>query len=162
MTGPLATRTPYAESKVGPNLVALLKDGYQAFPAMLAAIAAARDTICLETYILKDDELGLRFLSALTERSRAGVEVLLMFDYWGSEVADETLAELKSAGVKVHVFRPWRYLGSLSRAFSKVRRRNHRKSLIVDGEVGFTGGRRRYQPSMKQLCLWPPLEPLLS
>lgn len=140
MSAPLATRAPYAESRVGPNRVALLKDGFQAYPAMLSAIAAARSTICLETYILKDDELGLRFLSALMERARAGVEVLLMFDYWGSEVADETLVALADAGVKVHVFRPWRYLGSLSRAFSKVRRRNHRKSLIVDGEVGFTGG----------------------
>lgn len=134
------TREPYAEARVGPNRVALLKDGYQAFPAMLSAIAAAKSTICLETYILKDDELGLRFLAALTERARAGVEVLLMFDYWGSEVSDETLRDLESARVKVHVFRPLRYLGSLSRAFSKVRRRNHRKSLIVDGEVGFTGG----------------------
>ena len=56
-----------------------------------------------------------------------------MYDYWGSEVADETLAELKSAGVKMHIFRPWKYFGSLARAFSKMSRRNHRKSLIVDG-----------------------------
>ncbi len=69
--------TPYAESKVGPNRVALLKDGFQAFPAMLAAITAAKNTICFETYILKDDELGLRFLKALIERAQAGVEVLL-------------------------------------------------------------------------------------
>lgn len=140
MNPPLATRQPYAEARVGPNRVALLKDGYQAFPAMLAAIASARSTICFETYILKDDELGLRFLGALTERARAGVEVLLMYDYWGSEVADETLTELKSAGVKTHIFRPWKYFGSLARAFSKMSRRNHRKSLIVDGEIGFTGG----------------------
>ena len=140
MTGPLATRTPYAESRVGPNRVALLKDGYQAFPAMLDAIEAARSTICLETYILKDDELGLRFLAALMKQARAGVEVLLMYDHWGSEVSDKTLRDVRGAGVKVHVFRPWRFLGPMSPAFSKVRRRNHRKSLIVDGAIGFTGG----------------------
>ena len=136
----ITTRAPYAETRVGPNRVALLKDGDQAFPAMLAAIEAARGTICLETYILKDDQLGMRFLFALMERARAGVEVLLMFDHWGSEISDETLDAVRNAGVKVHVFRPWRFLGPMSLVFSKVRRRNHRKSLIVDGEVGFTGG----------------------
>ena len=140
MSSPPATRQPYAEARVGPNRVALLKDGYQAFPAMLAAIASARVSVCLETYILKDDELGLRFLAALSERARAGVEVLLMYDSWGSEVSHETLAELKNAGVKTHIFRPWKYFGSLARAFSKMSRRNHRKTLVVDGEVGFTGG----------------------
>ena len=133
-------RVPYAETKVGPNRVALLRDGLQAFPAMLDAIAAARSTICLETYILKDDEVGSRFLEALMERARAGVEVLLMFDYWGSEVSDITLSALRAARVRLLIFRPWKYLGSLSLAFSKVSRRNHRKSLTVDGTVGFTGG----------------------
>lgn len=82
----------------------------------------------------------MRFLGALMERARAGVEVLLMYDYWGSEVSPVTLADLRAAGVKLLVFRPFRYLGSLSKALSKVSRRNHRKSLTVDGELGFTGG----------------------
>jgi cardiolipin synthase len=136
----LPNRAPYAETKVGPNQVALLKDGLQAYPAMLSAIASAKSTVCLETYILEDDDLGLRFINALCERAKAGVEVLLMFDYFGSDVSDESMEHLAQAGVKQLVFRPWRYLGSLSRALSKVIRRNHRKSLIVDGEIGFTGG----------------------
>lgn len=140
MTAPLPSRAPYAETKVGPNQVALLKDGLQAYPAMLAAIESAKSTICLETYILEDDDLGLRFIHALCERAKAGVEVLLMFDYWGSEVSDESIELMREAGVKQLVFRPWKYLGSISRAFSKVVRRNHRKSLTVDGEIGFTGG----------------------
>ncbi len=140
MNALLPDRLPYAETKVGPNRVALLKDGYQAYPAMLAAIASAKSTICLETYILEDDALGLRFIDALCERARAGVEVLLMFDYWGSEVSDESIVMMREAGVKQLVFRPWKYLGSLSRAVAKVVRRNHRKSLTVDGESGFTGG----------------------
>ncbi len=133
-------REPFAETRVGPNRVAILKDGFQAYPAMLAAIAQAKSTICLETYILRDDQTGMRFLDALMERARAGVEVLVMYDAWGSEVSDITLSALKAAGIKTLSFRPWRYLGSFSRAFSRVRRRNHRKSLIVDGLVGFTGG----------------------
>ena len=140
MTASLPSRAPYAETKVGPNRVALLKDGLQAYPAMLSAIANAKSTICLETYILEDDELGLRFIDALCERAKAGVEVLLMFDYFGSDVSDESIERLRDAGVKQLVFRPWKYLGSLSRAISKVMRRNHRKSLVVDGEIGFTGG----------------------
>lgn len=133
-------RAPWAEAPVGPNSVAVLKDGYQAFPAMLAAIEQARHTICLETYILRDDDVGLRFLAALSERARAGVEVLLMYDFWGSSVADETLAQLREAGVKVLAFKPLRFTEPLSRLFAKLRRRNHRKSLTVDGMVGFTGG----------------------
>lgn len=136
----LPQREPYAESRVGPNRVALLKDGYQAYPAMLAAIASARRSLCLETYILREDAMGTRFLDALIERAKAGVEVLLMYDFWGSEVSEPTLSTLRAAGVKVLAFRPWRWLGSLSRAFARVRKRNHRKSLIVDGVVGFTGG----------------------
>lgn len=137
---PVMLRQPYAEARVGSDWVALLKDGYQAYPAMLEAIAAAKDSICLETYILKDDGVGMRFLAVLMEKARTGVEVLLMFDYWGSEISDATLRELQTAGVKLHVFRPWKYWGSLSRALAKMSRRNHRKALIVDGIVGFTGG----------------------
>ena len=133
-------RLPYAENRLGPNRVALLKDGLQAYPAMLNAIAHARATITLETYILRDDATGLRFIEALRERARAGVEVLVMYDFWGSEVSEANLDAMRADGVKVLAFRPWRYLGSLSRAFARVRRRNHRKSLVVDGTIGFTGG----------------------
>lgn len=134
------TRAPWAEVTIGPNRVALLKDGHQAFPAMLDAIARAQRTISFETYILRDDTTGSRFLDALIERARAGVEVLLMYDHWGSEVSESSTGRLAEAGVKVHVFRPVRFTGSLSRLFAKLMRRNHRKSLVVDGMVGFTGG----------------------
>jgi cardiolipin synthase len=129
-----------AEVTVGPTRVALLKDGRQTYPAMLEAIAQARSTICLETYILRDDTTGLRFLHALMDRSRAGVEVLVMYDHWGSELSTETLAHLADAGVKVLGFRPVRFWDTAGRVLARLRRRNHRKSLVVDGEVGFTGG----------------------
>ncbi|MBE2254300.1 MAG: cardiolipin synthase ClsB [Myxococcus sp.] len=133
-------REPYAEVLLGPNRAALLRDGFQAYPAMLAAIAAAQHTICLETYILRDDTTGRRFLDALAERARAGVEVLLLFDSWGSSVSSDSLAALRDAGVKVHAFEPLRFSLGLKRIVAKLLRRNHRKSLVVDGEVGFLGG----------------------
>ncbi len=136
----LAARAPYAEVTVGGERVALLRDGEQAYPAMLAAIAAAKRTICFETYILRDDATGLRFLDALVERASAGVLVLLLYDAWGSRVSEATLERLREAGVVVRPFRPWRFTGSLLRSIAQHRRRNHRKSLVVDGDVAFTGG----------------------
>ncbi|MBL9037034.1 MAG: cardiolipin synthase ClsB [Archangium sp.] len=133
-------RAPYAEVDLGPSRVALLKDGGQAFPAMLAAIRGATQLICLETYILRDDSTGVRFIEALMERARAGVEALLMYDAWGSDVSPETLRELELSGVKVLAFRPLRFAGSLGRFLVRGFRRNHRKSLTVDGVVAFTGG----------------------
>ena len=136
-------RPPFAEVDLGPDRVALLRDGFQAYPAMLEAIRGARSTICLETYILRDDTMGSRFIDALCERASAGVETLIMFDDWGSSVSDESLAKLKDAGalvVRVVPFRPFRFTGRLSRFIAHATRRNHRKALIVDGCVGFTGG----------------------
>lgn len=133
-------REPFAKRAVGRDQVWLLKDGAQAFPAMLDAITGAQHTICLETYILQEDGVGQRFISALIERARAGVEVLLTFDAWGSNVGAQTLAELRAAGVKVLVFKPVHFTRTLGRFMARLLRRNHRKSLIVDGQVGFTGG----------------------
>lgn len=134
------SRPPYAELDVGETRVAILKDGLQAYPAMLEAIASARSTICVETYILRDDAMGGRFLDALTERARAGVEVLLMYDDWGSRLSAERIHSLKDAGVRVLAFRPVRVRGRLGQALRYLSRRNHRKAMVVDGFVGFTGG----------------------
>lgn len=130
----------YAEVAIGPNRVSLLRDGDQAYPAMLQAIAGAQRTICLETYILRDDATGQRFLSALRERARAGVEVLLLFDGWGSSVSAQTLTQLHESGVKVLPFLPLRFGFGLKKLVARLLRRNHRKALIVDGRIGFTGG----------------------
>lgn len=133
-------RAPAAEITMGPNRIALLRDGFQAYPAMLDAIALATSTICLETYILRDDTTGLRFIDALIERAEAGVEVLLMYDFWGSTVSEESLARLAGAGVKVKAFGPVPFTARLGRILARLLRRNHRKSLVVDGAIGFTGG----------------------
>lgn len=131
---------PYAEVTLGGSRVALLKDGDQAFPAMLSAIAEATSTICLETYILASDATGQRFARALIERAQAGVEVNLIYDDWGSAVTPEYLTELQLGGVRVVAFHPVRFRGRLRDFFARAFRRNHRKALIVDGRVAFTGG----------------------
>ncbi|WP_437765046.1 phospholipase D-like domain-containing protein [Sorangium sp. So ce281] len=126
----------FAEMTVGAHRLALLKDGAQTYPAMLEAIAGARRTICLETYILRVDRTGQRFAEALMERAAAGVEVNVLFDAWGSSVSSSFLDGLRRAGVRSLAFRPL----DLSAPLGKVARRDHRKALIVDGAIAFTGG----------------------
>ncbi len=134
------TREPFAVCVVGRHEVSLLRDGAQAYPAMLEAIGAARSTICLETYIFREDTTGLRFADALCERAQAGVEVNLLYDDWGSSISDALLARMHLSGVRTLAFRPVRFSGRLTPVIARLKRRNHRKSLVVDGEVGFTGG----------------------
>lgn len=123
---------------VGAHRVALLKDGGQTFPAMLEAIAAARSTICLETYILASDRTATLFAQALAERARVGVEVNVLYDAWGSSVSDDYLAYLHGAGVRTLAYHPLRFFSREGR--SRLARRDHRKALVVDSRVGFTGG----------------------
>lgn len=126
--------------QVGADRVTLLIDGEQTYPAMLEAIAAARRSVCLETYILRDDFTGQRFAAALVDRARAGVEVNVLYDAWGSSLRDDYLDQLHEAGVRTVAFRPLKLKGRLGRWFAHLRRRNHRKVLVVDGSIGFTGG----------------------
>jgi cardiolipin synthase len=117
--------------------VTLLRDGARTYAAMLDAIRAATRTICLETYILVDDTTGDRFKTALIERAGAGVTVRLLYDAVGSlTLSDGWLAELRDAGVAVAEFNPiapWR-------ARYRLSHRDHRKVLVVDDAVAFTGG----------------------
>lgn len=122
---------------VGGNRITLLHDGREAYPAMLAAIAAARQTVHLETYILKSDKTGWKFAKALAERARAAVHVRVIYDSLGSlDLSAEYLQFLRNNGIAVLEYRPvapWRRRWGWGR-------RNHRKILVVDGKVGFTGG----------------------
>lgn len=130
----------YCDLPVGSHRLRLLKDGPQTFPAMLEAIQKARSTICIETYILNDDAVGREFARALAERAEAGVEVNLLFDAWGSSVSDDFLLRLREAGVRVVEFRPVRHAIQNLKLVRQLTRRNHRKSLIVDSQIAFTGG----------------------
>jgi cardiolipin synthase len=119
------------------NRVDLFRDGRSGLDAMLTAIAGARSRVHLESYIFRADETGQRFLRALTERALAGVEVRLLVDGVGSlGLASAALAELRAAGGDAVAFNP---LGRIWPRWAP-RRRDHRKILIVDDQVGFTGG----------------------
>ncbi|MCE5328067.1 MAG: DUF2062 domain-containing protein [Planctomycetaceae bacterium] len=117
--------------------VKLLVDGCEAFPEMLAAIDAARDTVDLETYIFADDRTGSRFRDALCRAAQRGVHVHLLYDYVGSwSLGRDFVQPLLDAGVEVGVFHP----PLIRRPVWAFNLRNHRKTLIVDGEVVITGG----------------------
>jgi len=131
---------PFAGMPVGAHQLAILRDGGQTFAAMLAAIRGARRSICLETYILRDDRTGARFGQALIERAQAGVEVNVLYDAWGSSVSVEYLVWLAQGGVRTMAFHPVELSPALDKTIAKLTLRNHRKLLIVDGHVAFTGG----------------------
>jgi cardiolipin synthase len=118
------------------NRITALCNGDEIFPAMLAAIRGARRTITFETYIYWSGEIGEEVADALCERARAGVAVHLTVDWAGSiKMDDELLHRMKDAGVQVHHYRPLRWY-----TLSRLNNRTHRKLLVVDGVIGFTGG----------------------
>ncbi len=118
------------------NKVKALFNGDEIFPAMLDAIANAKQTICFETYIYWSGKIGERFSHLLSERAMAGVKVHVLLDWAGSAKIDEHyLDEMRKAGVEVERFHPLRWY-----ALSRLNNRTHRKLLIVDGKIGFTGG----------------------
>ena len=121
---------------VGGNRAQELLNGDQIFPAMLAAIRAARRSITFETYIYWSGDIGREFAVALAERSRAGVKVHVLLDWVGSAKIDESfLKEMEATGVEVRKFHKpaWYNLARLNN-------RTHRKLLVIDGKAGFTGG----------------------
>jgi cardiolipin synthase len=118
------------------NRVTALYNGDEVFPAMLDAIRSARRTITFESYIYWSSAIGRRFTAALAERARAGVHTHVLIDWAGSQKVDQDdIARLRQAGVEVVLYRPLRFYD-----FDRINHRTHRKLLIVDGRVGFTGG----------------------
>lgn len=118
--------------------LALFTDGDATFDAMVADIGAARDHVHLEVYIFEPDASGARLRDALVERARAGVAVRLLVDAAGSAgLTDRFLAPLRAAGGEVARFNPAFGRFGAARLFNF---RSHRKVLVVDGQVGFTGG----------------------
>jgi cardiolipin synthase A/B len=149
---PLRFRKVHARFVPG-NAVQLLRDGREAFPAMLEAIAQARRQVLLEMYWFGSDRVGRRFAAALIEARQRGVEVSVIYDSVGSISADPGMfAELEQHGIHVleyHPVAPWRRRFRFS--IARLSRRNHRKILVVDGSVGFTGG-------INLADQWAPLE----
>ncbi|HZM34108.1 MAG TPA: phospholipase D-like domain-containing protein [Burkholderiales bacterium] len=118
------------------NRVQPLLNGDEIFPAMLDAIRGARRTITLETYVYYSGRIGAEFSRALAERARDGVAVHVIFDAVGSGRIDERyVQEMAAAGVQVARYNPVRWY-----TLARMNNRTHRKLLVVDGAVGFTGG----------------------
>ncbi|WP_029413554.1 phospholipase D-like domain-containing protein [Acidovorax radicis] len=121
---------------VGGNEVTELLNGDQIFPPMLAAIQAAQKSVTFETYIYWSGDIGKQFADALSERARAGVPVHVLLDWVGSAKMEESyLAEMKEAGVQIEKFHKPHWYN-----LARLNNRTHRKLLVVDGQVGFTGG----------------------
>jgi cardiolipin synthase len=121
---------------VAGNRVTPLNNGDEIFPAMLQAIRGARGTVLFETFIYWSGEIGESFAHALSERAGAGVKVHVLLDWLGSLKVDARLVDtMKGAGVEVHRFHPLRWYN-----LGRINNRTHRKLLIVDGRIGFTGG----------------------
>jgi cardiolipin synthase len=130
----LALSNPVPENG---NKIELLENGDECFPSMLEAIHSAKKTVNFAAYIVKSDTIGHQFRDAFCERARAGVEVRLLLDGvgsgWGLDNSDVRM--MTDAGCKFtyyHPVRSWR--------MDRTNRRSHRRILVVDGKVGFTGG----------------------
>jgi cardiolipin synthase len=126
------TGTPMSEG----NLVTILKNGVEIFPAMLSAIRDAKRTINLEFYIYWDGEIGRKFAEALAEKARAGVAVKVVLDAVGSAQMSRSLVDFMARnGIDMEWYHPLRWY-----TLSTLNHRTHRKLLIVDGRIGFSGG----------------------
>ncbi|MES2758412.1 MAG: cardiolipin synthase [Pseudomonadota bacterium] len=118
------------------NKVEVLLNGDQIFPSMLKAIRSAERTITFETYIYWSETIGKEFADALIERARAGVKVHVMLDFIGSMKMDlASIDAMKAAGIELE-----RYHKPVWWKLTRLNNRTHRKLLVVDGKVGFTGG----------------------
>lgn len=118
------------------NAIEVLRNGDEIFPAMLEAIDHAQQTIDLLTFVYWSGSVGERFARALAARAADGVRVRVLLDAWGAHPMDRRMLTLmENSGVRVHWFRP------LHRARpGRLNHRTHRKVMVVDEQVGFTGG----------------------
>ena len=121
----------------GSNRIAALRDGAEAYPAMLKEIAAARQTIVLASYIFRPDRVGADFVEALTAAHGRGVDIRVLVDGIGSGYfSSPVVRQLQAAGIParrfMHDWLPWR--------MSFLNLRNHKKLMIIDGTRAFAGG----------------------
>ena len=126
------------------NTVAVLRNGAEIFPAMLEGIRSARDNVLLLTYVYWTGDIAREFADALCERSRAGVDVRVLVDWIGGRLMDQELVDqLVDAGCTFAWFRPPSRIARAAISLDEGlvgQHRTHRKVLVCDGRVGFTGG----------------------
>ncbi len=134
------------------NRITTLVNGEQIYSAMLDAIREARTNITFETFVFRD-EVGATFVEELANASRRGVQVHMMLDWLGSRTMNQDLLQAaRAAGCELQLYHPpsWYHLGRLNN-------RTHRKLLIIDGRIGFTGGvgmGREWKPGCNGLPPW--------
>ena len=122
------------------NKLTLLQNGPATYQAMFAAIRGARDHINLETYIFDDDEAGRQFSDLLLERQAAGVQVNVIYDSVGGILTPQTFFDrLRDSGIRVLEFNPVNPLAGNKKGWLP-NNRDHRRQLIIDGRIAFTGG----------------------
>lgn len=127
-----ATDTPFQPD----NRIEIYNNGKEFYPVMLAAIEQARISITIEAYIYWAGEIGRRFAEALAAKARSGVPVKVLLDSVGSAtISNQILDTLKEGGCQVAWYHPVHWY-----TLRRVNNRTHRKSLIIDGRFGFTGG----------------------
>ena len=130
------SKSVHAAPFVGGNDVTLLIDGDMAYPDMLASIAGATESIWLSVYIFKQDDIGTRFIAALTEAHQRGVKVRVLVDEIGMGLARRAAdRKLAQAGIATARFIPQTF-----RFLPLINLRNHRKIMIVDRRIGYIGG----------------------
>jgi len=138
----LPTMEAYTSAAFDGNAVNLLLNGDEIFPAALEAIRSARETITYAQYFYEEGAIGLEVAEALSERCRAGVRAHILLDGFGSLlIPPEYLDSMKRAGCEVSTFRPLSPLVLFAAlGFGRSNNRSHRRILVVDGRIGFTGG----------------------
>ena len=127
-----ATGVPFAPG----NRVELLNNGDEFYPSMLEAIADATNSVTIEAYIYWAGDIGVAFARALAKKAKAGIPVKILLDAIGSaSIGNDILEILEAGGCQLAWYHPIRWY-----SLGRFNHRTHRKSLIVDGRVGFTGG----------------------
>jgi len=138
------SKTPW----VGGNRIRTLQNGVAFFPEMLAAVKSAQESITFETFAYVDAPITLEFSQALAEKARAGVPVKMILDKVGSADAGKYNVKLmREAGVDLHFYHPVNILRP-----RYANNRDHRKILVVDGKVAYTGG-AGFAHSFKRLLM---------
>jgi cardiolipin synthase A/B len=121
---------------IGGNAIEIYENGDRFYPAMLAAIERAEHSITIEAYIYWEGDIGRQFAEALAAKSRQGLHVKVLLDAIGSSsIGEDILKLLSNAGCEIAWYHPIRWY-----TLSRYNNRTHRKSLIIDGRVAFTGG----------------------
>ena len=121
---------------VSGNRIETLLNGDEIFPAMLKAIRAAEKTLAFETFIYWSGNIGQEFVDTLSEKARQEVRIHVLLDWFGSLKMDESwVRKMRDAGVEVEKYHPFKWHN-----WRKLNNRTHRKILVVDGKIAFTGG----------------------